>query len=278
MQTTTYKRNKGYKGQRIQKKYNGKRVHQHRKRKMALFAIPVNKKFHEVIANKLFGYLSLSIVLIMAITIVSDYISINKSISMTKESHYVYANYHIPKFKQKAIKEPIIETEPVVAISYSNSSTEDEVIEEEVVKEEEIIVEEPTEEIIVEEPVETELDLQTEPVGDIVTPEAEQIGDDVVIEYLGDYRITGYDPFCSHCCGKSDGITASGNPAEYYSTVAMNDVEFGTKIYIPNYGIFTVEDRGGSMVGVDIACPGHDACYVVTNQRLPVYVVVENNE
>ena len=58
----------------------------------------------------------------------------------------------------------------------------------------------------------------------------------------------------------------------------MNDVEFGTKIYIPNYGIFTVEDRGGSMVGVDIACPGHDACYVVTNQSLPVYVVVENNE
>ena len=31
------------------------------------------------------------------------------------------------------------------------------------------------------------------------------------------------------------------------------------------------------MVGVDIACPGHDACYVVTNQSLPVYLVVENN-
>lgn len=91
-------------------------------------------------------------------------------------------------------------------------------------------------------------------------------------EYLGNYKITGYDPYCSHCCGKSDGITASGKPATPGYTIAMKGMPFGTKVYIDGLGTFEVQDRGVGNGVIDIALSGHSACYAVTG-RYDVWVV-----
>ena len=63
--------------------------------------------------------------------------------------------------------------------------------------------------------------------------------------YMGNWRITGYDPHCDHCCGKHNGITASGNQAEFGVTAGCNNLPLGTKIYVEGYGVFRVDDRGG---------------------------------
>jgi 3D (Asp-Asp-Asp) domain-containing protein len=56
------------------------------------------------------------------------------------------------------------------------------------------------------------------------------------------WKVTSYCA-CSKCCGKSDGITASGKKAQY-GMVACNWLAFGTKVRISNLGTFTVADRG----------------------------------
>lgn len=91
--------------------------------------------------------------------------------------------------------------------------------------------------------------------------------------YAGNFKITAYDPHCAHCCGKTNGITASGNPAEFGTSVGCNTLPLGTIIYIKGYGFFRVDDVGGSSKNlIDIAAPSHDACYQLTG-RADVYIV-----
>ena len=92
------------------------------------------------------------------------------------------------------------------------------------------------------------------------------------MEYLGCYRITGYCPYCFHCCGKTDGVTASGKNAVIGETVAMAGMPFGTRVYISGMGFYTVHDRGVGYGVVDIACSSDAACYSVTGYR-DVYIV-----
>ena len=90
---------------------------------------------------------------------------------------------------------------------------------------------------------------------------------------LGEYQIYGYDPHCAHCCGKTDGITASGVEAIIGRTVAMSkDIPFGTEVYIVGLGHYVVEDRGVGPGIVDVACENHAACYAITG-RYVVYIV-----
>ena len=84
------------------------------------------------------------------------------------------------------------------------------------------------------------------------------------MKLIGTYKITGYDPLCEHCCGKSDGITASGAMAVPGYTAAMADVPFGTVLYIDGLGTVVVQDRGPAPGVIDIACVDHDACYAIT--------------
>jgi len=91
--------------------------------------------------------------------------------------------------------------------------------------------------------------------------------------YYGNIHVTGYDPLCKHCCGKNDGITASGEKYRYYETVAMNNIPFGTKLYIEGYGYFIVNDRGGKTLGIDIACESHDICVKMSSPGQDVYIV-----
>ena len=95
------------------------------------------------------------------------------------------------------------------------------------------------------------------------------------LTYIGECDITGYDPWCSHCCGKevADAVTASGKVAEVDHTVAMcSDYPFGTRIYIEGMGQYVVEDRGVGKGKVDVACESHAECYKVTSRRA-VYVI-----
>ena len=92
--------------------------------------------------------------------------------------------------------------------------------------------------------------------------------------YLGQYYITGYD-ICVECCGKTDGITASGVHAEVGRTVAANNMPFGTRLYIDGLGERIVEDRGGMKDNVlDVLCNDHPECYAITGYY-DVYIINE---
>lgn len=58
---------------------------------------------------------------------------------------------------------------------------------------------------------------------------------------------TAYCP-CKQCCGKTNGITASGAKAKAGTTVAMSSkYKFGTKVEIKGMGTYIVQDRGGAI-------------------------------
>lgn len=56
------------------------------------------------------------------------------------------------------------------------------------------------------------------------------------------WKITFYDA-CTKCCGKTDGITASGKKVRVNRTVACNWLPFGTRLLIDGR-TYVVEDRG----------------------------------
>ena len=92
--------------------------------------------------------------------------------------------------------------------------------------------------------------------------------------YLGTYKITGYDT-CSRCCGKSDGVTASGTQATVGRTCAAPATfAFGTRLWIDGLGERVVEDRGGGVNGqhIDVLCADHPACYAITGSY-DVYIL-----
>ncbi len=64
-----------------------------------------------------------------------------------------------------------------------------------------------------------------------------------------EFEVTGYCP-CKKCCGKEDGITASGVKATANHTIAApSKYAFNTRIELEGYGTFVVEDRGGAIKG-----------------------------
>jgi len=77
---------------------------------------------------------------------------------------------------------------------------------------------------------------------------------------LGTFKLTAYCA-CSTCCGKSDGITASGTKATAGRTVAVDRsvIPFGTELYI-NGNTYTAEDTGGAVKGnvIDIFFNTHE--------------------
>ena len=62
------------------------------------------------------------------------------------------------------------------------------------------------------------------------------------------FKVTGYCP-CKKCCGKIDPISASRSPGLFpkRSIAAPKIYPFGTRIKLEGYGIYVVEDRGGSV-------------------------------
>lgn len=66
---------------------------------------------------------------------------------------------------------------------------------------------------------------------------------------LGNFKVSAYC-HCSKCCGKSDGITATGTKAEANRTVAVDPkvIPLGTKIVIDGQ-TYIAEDTGGHIKG-----------------------------
>ena len=88
------------------------------------------------------------------------------------------------------------------------------------------------------------------------------------------YKITAYCP-CSKCCGKTNGMTASGTKATAGRTVAASSkFAFGTKLNIGGH-IYTVEDRGGAVNGnkIDIFVNTHAEALAWGVRYLTVSVV-----
>jgi 3D (Asp-Asp-Asp) domain-containing protein len=74
---------------------------------------------------------------------------------------------------------------------------------------------------------------------------------------LGTFKLTAYCS-CSKCCGKSDGITASGKKAKANHTVATDkSIPYGTELYI-NGNTYIVEDRGVKGNVIDIFFDSHE--------------------
>jgi len=91
---------------------------------------------------------------------------------------------------------------------------------------------------------------------------------------------TAYCP-CVACCGKTNGITASGAKAtQWYTIAAGKNYKIGTIIYIPslqnepNGGWFVVQDRGGAISSnrIDIFMNTHSQALQFGRKNLTCYV------
>ena len=113
---------------------------------------------------------------------------------------------------------------------------------------------------------EIETEVQESTVEETAPPETEFSS-----THLGNYYVTGY---CTgSCCnGSNANKTASGAPLSAWETVAMNGIDFGTRIYIDGLGEFVVQDRGVGHGQVDLCVNSHDEAYSITG-HYDVYIV-----
>lgn len=89
---------------------------------------------------------------------------------------------------------------------------------------------------------------------------------------LGTYQLTAYCA-CQKCCGKSNGVTASGTQATQGRTVACNNLAFGTRIMINGHE-YVVEDRGGMDNNViDIFFDSHSEALSFGRKSCEVYLI-----
>ena len=86
---------------------------------------------------------------------------------------------------------------------------------------------------------------------------------------------------CAKCCGKTNGVTSSGNIAREWHTVAAGrGYPIGTRIYIPafadqpNGGWFVVEDRGGAISNnrIDVFMGSHQSAIQFGRRNLECYI------
>lgn len=99
-------------------------------------------------------------------------------------------------------------------------------------------------------------------------------------EFIGTYLTTGYCA-CAKCCGKTNGVTASGKIATANHTIAADTsvLPFGTQVVI-NGQVYTVEDRGGAIKGnrIDIFFASHQEALIYGKRYVNVYRYVGNGD
>lgn len=113
-------------------------------------------------------------------------------------------------------------------------------------------------------------------VGEITDKEstgASGNGTDPVLTDLGAWTITFYCP-CAECCGPwATGCTASEVAATPWHTIATDQFDFGTEIYIEGLGYFVVEDRGVEGAWIDVFVSNHQEALDLGMQTREVYLV-----
>lgn len=116
---------------------------------------------------------------------------------------------------------------------------------------------------------------QEDDQGDYTEQETEE---EIQMTCLGDWLITFYCP-CEACCGPwATGYTASGDPAEEWKTVATDQFEFGTELYVEGLGYFTVQDRGVEGAHLDIFVSDHQEALELGEQTRTVYLLEGEKE
>lgn len=108
---------------------------------------------------------------------------------------------------------------------------------------------------VIKEPVDKIVQVQTKSV---ITSRSGYSRTSGISGQSGIYKVTAYCA-CMQCCGKTNGITASGAKATANHTIAApSTFAFGTKVVI-NGITYTVEDRGGAIQGnrIDIYMNSH---------------------
>ena len=135
-------------------------------------------------------------------------------------------------------------------------------------------VEETTEPVV--EPTEveiTEVTEATEAVEVTVATEPVEV-ESVDPTHLGKFKLTAYCA-CSTCCGKSDGITATGTVATAGRTIAVdpNVIPYGTEVII-NGKTYVAEDCGGAIKSnrIDIYFDTHSEALQFGVQYADVYL------
>ena len=106
--------------------------------------------------------------------------------------------------------------------------------------------------------------------------EVEEIIENKLQISLGEYNVSAYCS-CSQCCGKSDGITFSGEKAVEGITIAADTRvhPIGTVLYIEGIGERVVQDIGGSIYGnrIDVYFDSHSQALEFGRQQLEVWEV-----
>lgn len=95
--------------------------------------------------------------------------------------------------------------------------------------------------------------------------------------YIGTFKLTFYC-HCSKCCGKSDGITASGARVQEGVTIATNqsEIPMGTSVYIEGFGKRIAQDTGGfGSNTIDVYVSSHSKAYELGVQYKKVYKLVK---
>ncbi len=122
---------------------------------------------------------------------------------------------------------------------------------------------------VIEKPINKIVQIQTK-----VTSRSSSRRSGVTTASSGRYKVTAYCS-CSRCCGKTNGLTASGRRATANHTVAApSTFAFGTQLVI-NGKTYTVEDRGGAIQGnrIDIYMNSHSQALAWGVRYLDVEVV-----
>ena len=80
---------------------------------------------------------------------------------------------------------------------------------------------------------------------------------------------------CRRCCGKTNGITATGTHARL-GTIAADPrlIPYGTRIYVPGYGEGRIEDCGGAIKHkrIDVFFPSHKQATAWGKRRVRITV------
>lgn len=115
-------------------------------------------------------------------------------------------------------------------------------------------------------PVEYDIILETTSDEVVFSREAEEVEFET-------YHVTAYC-ICEECCGKTDGIGASGIKVQPGISVA-GVLPFGTKVWIEGIGFRTVQDRGSAISEneLDILLNSHSDALNFGSQYLKVRIV-----
>ena len=177
-----------------------------------------------------------------------------------------------PTTEPTVAAETVVVTEPIVEIVETEPETES-------VTEPIIEVTEPVTEPVTTPVVETKPSKPIEEVKVEETEPVEVIEPTETVEpdsnYLGRFKLTAYCA-CAKCCGKSDGITATGTVATQGRTIAVDPsvIPYGTAVSI-NGNIYIAEDCGGAIGGnrIDIFFNNHADAWNFGVQYADVYLV-----